>query len=67
MSDVQTLAGWIAHVFDHPVEDPAWHWALDAPAWQGGSEQTAVFIAETFERSGELLAPFTDAQLEQGF
>ena len=29
--------------------------------------QTATLIAQTFERSGELLHPFTDAQLNQGF
>ena len=63
----QTLSDWIAHVFDHPVTDPAWHWSLDAPTWEGPPEQTATLIAETFERSGELLARFSDAQLNKGF
>ena len=67
MNDVASLSDWIAYVFDHPVADPAWHWSLDAPSWEGASEQTATFIAETFERSGELLARFTDEQLNQGF
>lgn len=58
---------WIAHVFDHPVTDPAWHWSQDASIGEGGSEHDAQFIAGTFEHSGELLAGFTDAQLNQGF
>ena len=63
MNDADTLPIWIAHVFDHPVTDQAWYWSLDAPGWQGSSEQVATFIADTFERSGELLASFSDAQL----
>jgi hypothetical protein len=62
-----SLSDWITHVFDHSVADPAWHWSSDAPAWEGSSEDTVAFIADTFERSGELLARFTDAQLNQGF
>lgn len=67
MNAAHSLSDWIAHVFDHPVAEEAWHGSMDAPAWQGSSEQTATFIAECFERSGRLLAPFTDAQLNQGF
>ncbi len=61
------LSDWIAHVFDHPVADPAWYWSTDEPVWEGSSEDTVAFIANAFERSGELLARFTDAQLHQGF
>jgi hypothetical protein len=67
VNDSHSLADWIAHVFDHPVSDPAWHWSLDAPAWEGDSQHSATFIADTFERSGELLARFSDEQLNQGF
>ena len=67
MNYTDSLPNWIAHVFDHPVTDTAWHWSPDAPDWQGSSEHIATFIADTFERSGELLADFTDAQLNQGF
>jgi hypothetical protein len=62
-----SLSGWIEHVFDHPVNDPAWHWSPDAPAWGESPERSALYISETFERSGELLARFTDEQLNQGF
>lgn len=67
MNNTHSLADWIAHVFDHPVSDPAWHWSLDATEWEGRSEETVAFMAEAFERSGEMLARFTDAQLNQGF
>lgn len=67
MNEADSLSHWIAHVFDYPVTDPAWHWSLDAPTWEGTSEQTATFVAQTFERSAPLLARFTDAQLNQGF
>jgi hypothetical protein len=67
LNDAETLRDWIGHVFDHPVTDPAWHWALDAPSRQDTPEQSAQLMAETFEHSGELLARFSDAQLNQGF
>ena len=67
MNEEASLPKWIAHVFDHPVAETAWHWSLDAPSWRGSAGQTVTYIAETFERSGELLARFTDAQLNQGF
>jgi hypothetical protein len=58
---------WIDLVFDHPVLIAAWYWDLDAPDWDGDDDEVAELIAETFERSGDLLARFTDQQLNQGF
>ena len=58
---------WLAHVFDHPVADPAWHWAPDAPVWEGSAGDTVACMADTFEQAGEALARFSDAQLGQGF
>lgn len=66
-TDDVTLQQWIAHVFDHPVTDPEWHWDLDAPELDLAPGLTAQFIAETSEAGGELLARFSDAQLNQGF
>ena len=66
-SNDDSLANWLEHVFDHPVTDPAWHWASDAPQWQDSQGQVATHIAETFEQSGRLLARFSDEQLDQGF
>lgn len=62
-----SLAKWIEFVFDHPVSDPAWHWAPDAPEWEGPPAQVATHVAETFEESGRLLARFSDEQLNQAF
>ncbi len=69
MNEADTLPNWIAHVFDHPVavSEPAWYWSPEAPVWRGNSENMVTFIAETFERAGELLARFSDAELNQGF
>jgi hypothetical protein len=62
-----TLDEWIRFVFDHPVTETAWHFDIDAQDMVLSPEQAALLIAETFERGAELLQPFTDAQLNQGF
>jgi len=62
-----TLDEWVRFVFDHPVTETAWHFATDAPDLRLPPERAAHLIAETFERGAELLRPFTDAQLNQGF
>ena len=64
------LQEWITYIFDHPVASDireAWYWSEDAPEWHGAYDQIPVLIAETFERGGNLLAPFSDEQLDQGF
>src|SRR5580658_3798521 len=60
------LQEWITYVFDHPVANPEWYRSDDATEWQGAPEDVLALIAETFEHGGELLARFTDAQLNQG-
>jgi len=62
-----SLPKWIAHVFDHPVTDPAWYWDRDAPHWEDSPEHIATYIASAFEHSGELFASFSDKQLNLGF
>ena len=62
-----TLEEWVRFVFDHPVTEIAWHFDAEAAYLALPPERVACLIAETFERSGELLQPFTDAQLNQGF
>jgi hypothetical protein len=66
-NDSSSLAKWIEYVFEHPVTDPAWHLAVDAPEWEGPPALIAAHIAETFEQSAHLLARFSDEQLDQGF
>jgi len=67
MNDSHSLPNWIAHVFDHPVTETAWHCGDGAPTWEGSPELNITFIAETFEHSGGLLARFTDEELNQVF
>ena len=64
------LQEWITHVFDHPVAGDirdSWYWAEDAPEWEGARADIPALIAQTFEHSGELLARFSNAELDQGF
>lgn len=62
-----TLDEWVRFVFDHPITETAWHFDADAPYLVLPPERAAHLIAATFERGAELLQPFTDAQLNQGF
>jgi hypothetical protein len=62
-----TLDEWVRFIFDHPVTETAWHFDIASPGLTLPATQTATLIAQAFERSGELLRRFTDAQLNQGF
>lgn len=57
---------WIEFVFARPVTEPAWYWDDGHDEWQGTAERTAELMAETFERSGEALESFDEAQVNQG-
>ena len=63
-----TFEEWLAFAFDHPVEEHrnAWYWDPDASYWAGPPAQTIEFLTEAFERSAEVLLPYSDAQLKQG-
>jgi hypothetical protein len=67
IADRAMLDDWIEHCFDHPVEEEARYWGGDVPDWGVPSAVTARLIAEAFENSHELLARFSDEQLNQGF
>ena len=67
MSHPVGLAEWVAYVFDREVSDPAWHFDLNAPLLEISPTRAAELISETFEHAGELLRPFSDAQLNQAF
>src|SRR5687768_4791506 len=62
-----TLDDWVRFVFDHPVTETAWHFDTEAPYLRPSPERPAHLIADAFERCGDLLRLFTDAQLNQGF
>ncbi|WP_143157722.1 hypothetical protein [Rubritalea squalenifaciens] len=57
---------WLVYLFEHPVTDPAWHWDLDAPEFDGSNEDFAILIGDTFTHSGTDLLPYSDAQVNQG-
>ncbi len=58
----------INHVFDRPVEKLTRYFASDnEERWPESPPDIVAHIAETFERSGKLLALFSDEQLKQGF
>jgi hypothetical protein len=58
----------VAHVFHHPVTEPAWYLDFDhAPRWPDDSPELVEFITETFEHSSEVLAGISDDELNQGF
>lgn len=59
---------WIAYVFDHPVTLPRWYHDIhtEYEYWSGSADLTVWLLTETFERSGEVLSAYTDAQVEQG-
>lgn len=61
-----TVQQWVDYVFDHTVEDEQWFFDIDAPYLELDATTEATMYAETFERSQELLQPFTPAQLHQG-
>jgi hypothetical protein len=61
-----TFEEWIEFVFARPVTVPAWYFEDGHDEWQGTPERTAELMAETFERSGEVLEPYDDALVNQG-
>jgi hypothetical protein len=67
MSAPRSLLDWVNHLFNHPVANPPWHAAPDAPFWEASCEQLNELIAHTFQHSGALLVRFSDAQLNQAF
>jgi hypothetical protein len=62
------LTQWIDYVFDRPIDPPRvyWYFADDAPDRDDHPPHPELLLAQTFERSGTLLAKFSDDQLSQG-
>jgi hypothetical protein len=60
------FASVVRHLFDHPYEDPAWHWDADADYWPAAPVRAAEFLGRLFRDSGRLLAPYSDDQVGQG-
>jgi len=62
-----SLEHWVNYLFDRPVTDPKWFWVEDFDYLDPGPKRTAELIAETYERSAELLTSYSDAQLNDAF
>lgn len=58
---------WVSWVFDHPVGDPAWHWALDAVEMPLVPSTLAEYVTLLFQNPNLYLDRFSDDQLSQGF
>jgi uncharacterized protein YuzB (UPF0349 family) len=66
--EIRSFEEWISYIFDHPVTDPAWHWDVDTE-WNEDEHNAEViaYMTELFENAGEVLKPYSNAQLNQGF
>jgi len=67
--EISSFEEWISYIFDHPVSDPAWHWDIDVPQWneEDHNAEVVAYMTELFENAQEVLKPFSNAQLNQGF
>ena len=61
-----SFAEWVRHMFDHPVADPAWYLDNDADLAEVEPKRVITYATNFFERAAELLAPYSDAQANQG-
>ena len=62
-----TALRWADFMFDRQVTTPKWYWVEDEPPDEPVPAEAVAFLAELFEDAGERLAPYTNAQLNQGF
>jgi hypothetical protein len=61
------FAEWAKHAFEHEVRDPQWYFDLDAPIWAAPASLSIAHMTQLFSDPAPPLAPFDDAQLNQGF
>ncbi|MCG6534354.1 MAG: hypothetical protein L7F78_06605 [Syntrophales bacterium LBB04] len=61
-----TFEEWFRYLFDHPVIDPRWYWDADRDSVELEPQRVVAYFTQLFEGAGELLAPYPDAQAEQG-
>ena len=63
-----TFDEWLTHVFDHPVEPlkQEWYWDMDRDWWEEDTADSVRFMTQAFEHAAAVLAPYSDAQLNQG-
>lgn len=64
--DTTTFSGWLRQVFDHPVTDPEWYWDIEADTSEPAPLECVEYLTRLFEDSEPVLAPYSDAQIDQG-
>lgn len=61
---------WIRYVFDHPVDHlmPEWYWDMNRDSWDElkSPATTVDYMTRLFDHLLDSLAPYTDAQINQG-
>lgn len=61
---------WIRYVFDHPVDHliPEWYWDMNRDSWDElqSPATTVEYMNRLFEHPVNALAPYSDAQINQG-
>jgi hypothetical protein len=65
--ELESFDAWVRHLFDHPAGGPQWFADPDAPFWVGTADVTVSWVTRLFDDPLPVLAPYSDAQLGQGF
>jgi hypothetical protein len=61
-----TFADWLRQVFDRPVMNPAWYWDCEANTAEPPPPDCVAYLTRLFEEPELVLAPYSDAQIDQG-
>lgn len=56
---------WIAHVLDHPPQEPNWYFHEHSP-FSVSDMEFVWLLTQTMQRSGTDLVPFDDIQVSNG-
>jgi len=57
---------WVDGIFNHPVDEPAWHFAEDADHCIEDDLTNVEYLTRLFLECDRVLAPFDNAQADQG-
>jgi hypothetical protein len=70
LPDDLTYPAWVRHLFDHPADPllPEWYFDLEADWWDEGADpaRSVAYLTALLAEPLPVLAPYTDAQINQG-
>ncbi|GAB4571566.1 MAG: hypothetical protein Kow0077_08570 [Anaerolineae bacterium] len=68
LPDDLSFEGWVRHIFDHPSQGQPWYFDLDADWWDETArpDRTLDYLTRLLEAPRDLLAPYTDSQINDG-